>query len=167
MRIPQWLSVSVLFGIIITVLFILPYCEKAMAKHIFWDYTRNDYVTVPENLRINNYAEFYALQELYPKPVRKCPWTHMAVPESEVDAYYKLGWEPFNSYKDKALVAVKGCMVLEPISEEDMKEIKRLEADGARVSFIRREVYDPEAECVEWREIKFYEIKKRICQEGK
>jgi len=39
-----------------------------------------------------------------------CPWTHMSVPVCEVDAYYKLGWEPFGVVKYigyKAVIWIK------------------------------------------------------------
>ncbi|KKM77785.1 hypothetical protein LCGC14_1366390 [marine sediment metagenome] len=31
-------------------------------------------------------------------PKRLCPWTHMSVPESAVDAWYAKGWEPFSTF---------------------------------------------------------------------
>ena len=40
-------------------------------------------------------AECEALRELYPRP-DPCPWTHMSVPEREVDKWYREGWEPFS-----------------------------------------------------------------------
>jgi len=98
MRIPQWLSVSVLFGIIITVLFILPYCEKASAGPIVWDYSINDYRTLPDCPRAKLLDEEYkALAGLYPKPA--CPRSHMSVPSDKIIEWLDKEWEWVGSYE--------------------------------------------------------------------
>ena len=142
------IGLVILWVVLLTGILFLFVESRAGAEHIFWDYSRNDYITVPENpCRLNLLNdETRALQELYPEYVKPrpvpCPWTHMSVPEYEVDAYYKLGWEPMCRFEKEMVNESVGTLVVDE--------------KGKQVSFTP----------MKWNQT-FIFIRKRICQEGK
>jgi len=62
---------------IIAILFFLMIAGQAWAEPIVWDYSINEYTTLPDcpRTRMLN-DEFYALQELYSKPAKFCYWQY-------------------------------------------------------------------------------------------
>uniref|UniRef100_A0A6M3JQU5 Uncharacterized protein n=1 Tax=viral metagenome TaxID=1070528 RepID=A0A6M3JQU5_9ZZZZ len=68
--IPIWIVRLIIFLIMVLFLFSLTYVSYA--GPIVWDYSINDYTTLPDCPRVRMLNdEFYALQELYTKPARR------------------------------------------------------------------------------------------------
>lgn len=125
MKIPQWISVTVLIGILVTVFLILPFCGKAGAMDVPYGVpgalSQEDARVVLQKAAQDRFApqsdeepdewferqkgmgdKFYKQQLKETEPAKPCPWKIKSVPVGEAEEWSKKNpeWEPFAIYLD-------------------------------------------------------------------